>query len=238
MRFDHAFDHTVSQKAVFEGTAQKVVADVVRGGNATVFAYGATGSGKTYTMMGSDDAPGLILQTSDQIFARAADASEDAAVSVTMQYVEIYNERIQDLLNAENSDLDVREAPGRGTFVAGASTHTVSSRQELEAAIYRGNLYRTTEATNVNEVSSRSHAVLQLRFELTPRFEENGVTRIGKLSMIDLAGSERAKKTDNAGKRLTEVQTSTAAYSRSPTASMRWPIARSGSATCRTATRS
>ena len=203
--FDQAFDWSVPQKAVFEGTANAVVADVIRGGNACVFAYGATGSGKTYTMMGSDQNPGVVLLTVDEIFSRARAASEDFAVAVTMQYVEIYNERIQDLLNPENSDLDVRESKSLGTFVAGASSTAVSSRQELEALIYKGNLFRTTEATNVNEVSSRSHAVLQLRFELSPRFDEQQPgTRIGKLSMIDLAGSERAKKTDNAGKRLTE----------------------------------
>ena len=98
----------------------------------------------------------------------------------------------------------MREAPGRGTFVAGAAIVPVGSRQELEALIYKGNLYRTTESTNVNEVSSRSHAVLQLRIEMTPRFEAGAPTKVGKLSMIDLAGSERAAKTGNAGKRLTE----------------------------------
>ena len=85
-----------------------------------------------------------------------------------MQYVEIYNEQIKDLLEPEKTakqGLDVREAPGKGTFVAGAANMVVGSRKELEALMHKGNLYRTTEATNCNEVSSRSHAVLQLRVD-------------------------------------------------------------------------
>ena len=203
--FDHAFETAITQQAVFEGTAQRVIPDVLRGCNACVFAYGATGSGKTYTMMGGgDSSPGVVLLTVDDIFARISEMSEEHA-TVTMQYCEIYNEAIKDLLEPSNTALDVREAPGpRGTFVAGAAVVPVNSRAELEALIYKGNLYRTTEATNVNEVSSRSHAVLQLRFEMTPRFDPSAGTRCGKLSMIDLAGSERAAKTGNLGKRLTE----------------------------------
>ena len=202
--FDHAFDKDVDQPTVFECTAKRVVPDVLRGGNACVFAYGATGSGKTYTMMGSDSGPGVVPLTTEAIFDAVDELQEESATTVTMQFVEIYNEQIQDLLEPSNGGLDVREAPGRGTFVAGASVVTVGSRQELEGLMHKGNLYRTTEATNVNEVSSRSHAVLQLRIESTSRFEDKPVTRVGKLSMIDLAGSERATKTGNMGKRLTE----------------------------------
>ena len=201
--FDHVFDETMTQQQVFDGTAARVINDVLAGANACVFAYGATGSGKTFTMMGQPEAPGVVLLTMDALFERAA-LDEEHSLSVSVQYVEIYNEAIQDLFEPTNSDLDVREAPGKGTFVAGASRVTVGSRAELEALIYKGNLYRTTESTNVNEVSSRSHAVLQLIVESKERFEERPATRVGKLSMIDLAGSERAAKTGNAGKRLTE----------------------------------
>ena len=137
---------------------------------------GVTGSGKTFTMMGSDGAPGVVLLTTDALFEAAA-ANEEHSVSITMQYVEIYNEMIKDLLEPSNATLDVREAPSKGTFVAGASRLTVSCRSELEALVHRGNLYRTTEATNVNEVSSRSHAVLQLIVESTPRFAEPPSTK-------------------------------------------------------------
>ena len=150
-----------------------------------------------------------------------------------MQYVELYNERVSDLLEPSRANLDVRESPKRGTHVAGASEHTVASRAEVEAQLGVGNLHRTTEATGCNAVSSRSHAVLQLHVESAPRsiaypirtlhdrrFLRFAYVRltfyrfsdstdppprtIGKLSLIDLAGSERAYKTDNAGKRLVE----------------------------------
>ena len=203
--FDHAFDERVTQREVFSGTAARVIPEVLRGANACVFAYGATGSGKTYTMMGApaEGAPGVVLLTMDALFEQAA-LDEEHSLSVSVQYVEIYNEVIQDLLEPSNAALDVREAPGKGTRVAGASRVTVSSRAELEGLLYKGNLYRTTEATNVNEVSSRSHAVLTMHVETTQRFEERPATRCGKLSLIDLAGSERAAKTGNAGKRLNE----------------------------------
>ena len=138
-------------------------------------------------------------------------------VAVNMQYVEIYNESIKDLLQPSNTNLDVREAPGRGTFVAGAANVEVSSRDDVEQLLESGNAYRTTESTQLNMVSSRSHAVLQLRCTLDP---ENAPGRAGKLSLIDLAGSERASKTgvmaststlrhggtDNNSKRLNEVR--------------------------------
>jgi hypothetical protein len=102
--------------------------------------------------------------------------------------VEIYNEQIKDLLQpSNNGNLDVREAPGRGTFVAGATVVAVHSRDDVEMLLEAGNAFRTTESTQLNMVSSRSHAVLQLRLEIG---DKNG-----KLSLIDLAGSERASKT-------------------------------------------
>lgn len=178
--FDHAFDDQVPQQKVFESTTGRVITDVLAGGNACCFAYGATGSGKTYTMMGTPGSPGVVLLTMDALFAQAA-LDEEHTLAVQVQYVEIYNEVIQDLLEPSNAALDVREAPGKGTFVAGASRVTVSSRSELEGLIYKGNLYRTTEATNVNEVSSRSHAVLQILVESTQRFEERPATKVRQL---------------------------------------------------------
>lgn len=191
--FDHAFDAAAPQERVFESTTNHLIADVMRGANGCCFAYGATGSGKTHTMMGTAELPGVIPLTVDALFASIVQSSEDLQVSVTMQYVEIYNESIKDLLEpANNASLDVRESPKDGTFVAGAASTTVQSRKEMEALIHKGNLFRATEATNVNQVSSRSHAVLQLKVESRDRFAEKGKIRVGKLSMIDLAVSSSA----------------------------------------------
>ena len=205
--FDNAFDDAVPQETVFEKTTRPLVPDVMRGSNATCFAYGATGSGKTHTMMGSFELPGVIPQTADELFEAIRQASEEYLFTVKIQYVEIYNESIKDLLEpSNNSALDVREHPKDGTSVANAAMLVVSSRKELEALIHKGNLFRATESTNVNAVSSRSHAVLQLKVESRSRFENSKKIHVGKLSLIDLAGSERAKKTGNEGKRLQEGQ--------------------------------
>lgn len=131
----------------------------------------------------------------------AIDASKTRVV-VRLQYVEIYNEVVKDLLDpSDKITLDVREDPRQGTFVAGAASLVVGSREAVEDMLARGNQFRTTSATGCNEVSSRSHAVLQLRLETE---KEGGAKAIGKLALIDLAGSERATKTDNRGQRLNE----------------------------------
>lgn len=206
--FDYAFNEHAAQQQVFEATTKPLIKTMAKGCNCCCFAYGATGSGKTFTMMGTADLPGVIPLTAEALFVHIKALEEEVAVTVRLSYVEIYNEQIKDLLTSESNQrarhLDVRESPGKGTFVAGASSRLVTSRGELLQALHKGNLYRTTEATNCNDVSSRSHAVLQLQLEGLRRFDGSGKATVGKFSLIDLAGSERATKTGNAGKRLTE----------------------------------
>jgi len=159
--YDHAFGPSATSEQVYNKTMLGVVSAVMQGFHGSCFAYGATGSGKTFTMTGSRDDPGVIPQTVDALFAAAGDEC-----CVKMQYVEIYNETIKDLLQPAVTGLDVREAPlPKGNFVAGAANVKVSSRSEVEALMEAGNAYRTTESTQLNNVSSRSHAVLQLRVE-------------------------------------------------------------------------
>jgi hypothetical protein len=129
--FDHVYDHKNSQEDVFDGTAKQLIPEIMRGANATCFAYGATGSGKTYTMMGSSDNPGVVLLTTDHLFDAIVKREEEDSIVVQAQYVEIYNEQIRDLIEPEHDHLDVREAPGKGTFVAGAAIVNVTSRREL-----------------------------------------------------------------------------------------------------------
>ena len=155
--FDTALDPQVSQEDAYMSTLRDLLPDVLAGRNVCCFAYGATGSGKTFTMTGNSQMPGIIPNTVDSLFE-----STDADTAVQMQYVEIYNEQIKDLLQPSNGNLDVREAPGRGTFVAGAANVEVRSRDEVEELLLEGNAFRTTESTKMNSVSSRSHAVLQV----------------------------------------------------------------------------
>ena len=182
--FDHALDESMSQEDVFRCTTQGLLPGLLLGYNSCVFAYGATGSGKTFTMSGSLEQPGVIPLTLAALFAACAEAEDEYSTLLRMQYVkidhsnpspspspipdpnpgsdrtpryvEIYNEQIQDLLEPSSVSLDVREDPKRGTFVAGATSRVVTSRAELERLLHKANLYRTTDATNCNEVSSSS----------------------------------------------------------------------------------
>ncbi|KAL1499970.1 hypothetical protein AB1Y20_012649 [Prymnesium parvum] len=202
--FDHAFGPDEVNEVIYEKTAKALARKVVDGFNACCFAYGATGAGKTFTMMGSLEFPGVIPLTLSDVFNFMEENREETTFQVSMQYVEIYNEKIKDLLNPSDAQLDVREVPSKGTYVAGATEKNVSTPAQMLALMHEGNLFRTTEATKVNEVSSRSHAVLQVMVAGSPRFSDDAIGKLGKLSMIDLAGSERATKTENKGQRLVE----------------------------------
>ena len=177
------------------------------GFHGSCFAYGATGSGKTFTMTGSAEHPGVMPRAIEELFSRAAKEKDELKWRFSLVYVEIYNERVKDLLNPMSGvDLDVREDARKGTHVAGAVEVAVTSLREIMELMNKGNLYRTTEATNCNEVSSRSHAVLQVNCVGVERFVEgaNAKKQTSRLSLIDLAGSERAYKTENSGDRLRE----------------------------------
>ena len=235
--FDVVFDEDVGQMDVYEKTAKGLVNGVLDGYNASVFAYGATGAGKTYTMLGSLDEPGIMFNTLHDTFERMKTEFQESKFKVTLSYVEIYNEMIkapspsshpqrtlttlqhtnphytlrrtdwacQDLLMPTSVDLKLNEDPVRGMVVQGITEFGANSADEILELLHRGNLHRTVEPTAANQVSSRSHAVLQVTIEQSERTAHvTGNVRIGKLSLVDLAGSERASKTDNTGARLKE----------------------------------
>ena len=203
--FDHAFGPSCSSADVYNNTMLGVVSAVMRGFHGSCFAYGATGSGKTYTMAGTQESPGVMPRAINDLF-KIARASDEMTWKFSLTYVEIYNERIKDLLNPGQGDLDVRECPKRGNVVTGAVEVGVTSLQEIMELMHKGTLFRTTESTNCNEVSSRSHAVLQINCVGVERYKDqrSAKRQEARLSMIDLAGSERAYKTDNTGQRLRE----------------------------------
>mmetsp|Transcript_32712 Transcript_32712/g.86435 ORF Transcript_32712/g.86435 Transcript_32712/m.86435 type:complete len:467 (-) Transcript_32712:134-1534(-) len=174
--------------------------DVVSSGyNATVFAYGQTGSGKTHTMLGEPDEPGVIGMTLTELFNR------NPKFEFYVSFIELYNEEIRDLLNpgsrsGSGPGLDLREDPLRGPQVAGVRQVRTHNAEEVMVLVAKGNEMRKTEGTAANPVSSRSHAVLQVMCE----HKNKGKLRVSKLSLIDLAGSERASNTENRGVRLVE----------------------------------
>ncbi|XP_054715298.1 kinesin-like protein KIF19 [Uloborus diversus] len=201
--FDWAFDEHSSQEEVYEKTTKSLVENVVDGYNGTVFAYGATGSGKTYTMVGDQRNPGIMVRALNDLFSEVE--TKNKVYQVTMSYLEIYNENIRDLLNPSAAQLELREDAGGNHQVAGLSEVEIASSEQVMSLLMRGNTRRSQESTGANAVSSRSHAVLTVRVRRRSEARDRAQTvRTGSLYMIDLAGSERAAHTQNTGKRLLE----------------------------------
>lgn len=209
--FDHVFGEECSQETVFENVALPVVQDIMAGYNATIFAYGQTSSGKTYTMEGANiDHPelqGIIPRTATEIFNNVLNADENMEFIVKVSYIEIYMERIRDLLDPYKSkvNLQVREDAQRGIFVEGMTEMCVTSDEELLATMRAGAANRAVAATGMNEGSSRSHSVFMVT--LFQRNLENQATKAGKLYLVDLAGSEMVRKTGATGRQLEEAKT-------------------------------
>jgi kinesin family protein 18/19 len=202
--FDHAFDETASQHDLYMATTEKLLGGIMDGFNASCFAYGATGAGKTHTMLGNTEHPGCMVLTVGELFKRIT-SNDNKVWRVYLTYLEVYNENIRDLLNPSTGYLDLREDPVKGVCVAGITEFTTSTAEDTMQLLHRGNLNRSVEPTKKNETSSRSHAVMQIMVEGKDKASGLSETvRIGKLSMIDLAGSERASATDNRGARLVE----------------------------------
>lgn len=205
--FDQLFDDDASQSDVYSNTMSPLIASVLDGFNATVFAYGATGCGKTYTISGTPEEPGIIFQAMEELFQRIEQLGDTEKVDVSLSFLEIYNERIRDLLEPETSSkrLVIRDDDHQRTTVANLSYHYPKTVQEVIDLVIQGNMNRTTEATEANEVSSRSHAVLQVHLVQTnKKVDLTTKHKYATLSIIDLAGSERAAATKNRGKRLHE----------------------------------
>uniref|UniRef100_A0A8C3AK38 Kinesin family member 13B n=1 Tax=Cyclopterus lumpus TaxID=8103 RepID=A0A8C3AK38_CYCLU len=215
--FDHCFwsidesqkDKFAGQDVVFQCLGESLLDNAFMGYNACIFAYGQTGSGKSYTMMGSAEQPGLIPRLCSSLFSRTVrEAREGECFTVEVSYMEIYNEKVRDLLDPKGNRqaLRVREHKVLGPYVDGLSRLAVACYKDIESLMSEGNKSRTVAATNMNEESSRSHAVFNiiLTHTLMDLQSETSGEKVSKLSLVDLAGSERAAKTGAAGERLKE----------------------------------
>lgn len=208
--FDAAYDQESKQKDLYEETFAPLVNSVLQGFNGTIFAYGQTGAGKTFTMEGVKNDPeleGVIPRSFRHIFDTIANAPEDERYLVRASYLEIYQEEIRDLLSKDQSKrLELRERPDCGVYVKDLSPFVCKSRTEIEHVMSVGNANRTVGATNMNEHSSRSHAIFLVTVERS-RPDEEGESHIcvGRLNLVDLAGSERQAKTGATGDRLKEA---------------------------------
>ncbi|XP_008281655.1 kinesin-like protein KIF13B isoform X1 [Stegastes partitus] len=197
------------QEVVFQCLGESLLHNAFQGYNACIFAYGQTGSGKSYTMMGSGDQPGLIPRLCSALFERTQkEQREEESFTVEVSYMEIYNEKVRDLLDPKGGrqTLRVREHKVLGPYVDGLSRLAVASYKDIESLMSEGNKSRTVAATNMNEESSRSHAVFNIILTHTLKDLQSGTSgeKVSRLSLVDLAGSERAAKTGAAGERLKE----------------------------------
>ncbi|XP_078506005.1 kinesin-like protein KIF13B isoform X1 [Lissotriton helveticus] len=215
--YDHCFwsmdenvkDKFAGQDVVFQCLGENILQNAFEGYNACIFAYGQTGSGKSYTMMGTADQPGLIPRLCSTLFERTqTKETEELSFKVEVSFMEIYNEKVRDLLDPKGSrqSLKVREHKVLGPYVDGLSKLAVSDYKDIESLMSEGNKSRTVAATNMNEESSRSHAVFNIILTHTLVDVQSGTSgeKVSKLSLVDLAGSERATKTGAAGDRLKE----------------------------------
>jgi chromosome segregation ATPase len=188
---------------------EEVLCNAFSGFNTSLFAYGQTGSGKSHTMLGGlgADEEGLIPRISRELFRRIGVAGAPVA-HVVVSYLEIYNEKVRDLLNfsvvgdAPQQQLRVRNNPKTGPYVEGLTRLAVSSHEEVLSVMREGAQSRSVASTNMNEVSSRSHAIFTIMF--TQQSESGGPTLASRIDLVDLAGSERANKTGAQGQRLRE----------------------------------
>lgn len=205
--FDKVFDVNSTQLDVYEATARPLLDAVLDGFHGTVFAYGATGCGKTFTVNGPPENPGIVFLTMQDLFARIEELQDTKRFELRASYLEIYNETIIDLLEPTTppKKLVIREDANRHISVANLSHHVLHTIEDVMDLVVRGNSNRTTSPTDANETSSRSHAVLQIHITQKNRTAElTEDHKFATLSIIDLAGSERASATKNRGERLHE----------------------------------
>lgn len=244
--FDKVFEESTTQEDIYNSVSTHVKA-TVRGYNTTIFAYGSTGSGKSFTMTGNNTSPGIIPRAISEIFSiietTAAQQEQDVFFYVRLSYVELYNNNFRNLLesaskelalkendnptdsssrippnnSSRNDKIEVRESQSAGVFLAGPNLRIpVTTAQEAFQLIARGNRIRATGATQCNDVSSRSHAILTLHVEsriaLSTHVNKsadgslNPELRLGKMHLIDLAGSERITLSGVEGETLVETQ--------------------------------
>nr|XP_033948590.1 kinesin-like protein KIF3A isoform X2 [Pseudochaenichthys georgianus] len=208
--FDTVFGPDSKQLDVYNLTARPIVDSVLEGYNGTIFAYGQTGTGKTFTMEGVRAVPelrGIIPNSFAHVFGHIAKAEGDTRFLVRVSYLEIYNEEVRDLLGKDQLQrLEVKERPDVGVYIKDLSGYVVNNADDMDRIMTMGHKNRSVGSTNMNEHSSRSHAIFTITIECSEKgVDGNQHVRMGKLHLVDLAGSERQGKTGATGQRLKEA---------------------------------
>jgi len=203
---DHVFRPNAEQELVYDYTGRPLMTEILKGYNGTMFAYGQTGSGKTHTMMGDIDSErfmGLIPRIINAIFDGIME-SQEMEYTIKVSYIEIYLENIRDLLDPVNNNLKIRESKSKGIYIQGVTAPFVGSSDEILGLMEEGSIARACASTRMNNDSSRSHAVFIFRLIGTNKVTQT--KKMSKLMMVDLAGSEKTRKTQATGKRLDEAK--------------------------------
>ncbi|XP_061602756.1 kinesin-like protein KIF3B [Cololabis saira] len=210
--FDAVYDANSKQRDLYDESVRPLIDSVLAGFNGTIFAYGQTGTGKTYTMQGAWRDPekrGVIPNAFDHIFTHISRSQSDRQYLVRASYLEIYREEVRDLLDPNHGNakgLELRESPETGMYVQDLTSCVCKSIKEIEEVMNVGNQARAVGATDMNEHSSRSHALFLITVECSqPGPDGRKHIRVGRLNLVDLAGSERQTKTGVQGERLKEA---------------------------------
>lgn len=203
--YDHVHDWDTTQEEVYMGTAKEAVEWLLQGYNASIIAYGPTSTGKTYTMEGprlieGDPYRGVIPRSFETLFDNL---NPHGNISVKASYLQIYMENLSDLLQQNSTPLTIREDKKHGLRIDGLSEFPVSTVHDVWKLLQLGTTSRTTAATRMNEMSSRSHAIFIVTIT---SHESDGSIKYSKLKLVDLAGSERASMTGATGQRLEECK--------------------------------
>lgn len=200
MEYDHVFGAEATNADVYDLCMKPLIASVMEGYNCSVFVYGATGAGKTFTMLGSEQFPGITYLTIQELFRQMEELVNERKFDIGVSYLEVYNEQVMNLLT-KTGPLKLRE-DSSGVVVSGLSLKPIYCAKELITLLTLGNQNRTQHPTDANAESSRSHAIFQVHIRMGDK--KSGQKRTVKLSMIDLAGSERASSTKGIGVRFKE----------------------------------
>lgn len=201
--FDKVCDAATTQEEFYQLVASKTVDDILKGFNGTIFAYGQTGAGKSYTMFGRPGLPGIIPRISHNLFSQINKAPAEIEHTVEVSCMEIYMEQIRDLFNPEASEFSVHEDKDNGVYVKGLSHAFVSTEKELEDMVSFGTYNRTTSPTHMNSDLSRSHVIV--RIVLSQKSADGELTK-SNLFLVDLAGSEKVDRTGTTGQGLEEAK--------------------------------
>jgi kinesin family protein 22 len=199
--FDHCYGPDIDQEFIFQNDVCPLIPKLYEGINVTVFAYGMTGAGKTHTMQGTSSNPGIIPRAVQEVLEWKKKSTK--IVTVTASYLEIYNEKVVDLLNTANDDLPIREDMQRNIFIPKLEEIPLETVDDFHKTYDQGCKNRTVASTKLNSKSSRSHAIMMIKVAQKDK-PTSAKTLIGKLHLIDLAGSEDNRRTENIGVRLQE----------------------------------